>query len=372
MDPTVPPQPVPILPTPTQEPPVSMENHTQQDYAFVPPVINETPKRFPIKWIILGSLLLLALIISGIFFYFQRKAKTPSFQSDSNDQYTYTPIVVPTDTPLPITIAPPGTSEFRRQYYRTRRATVAEAQVIDKEVGPIFGSLAIPSDLKFEHEEVYKGIPIKWTSGQPILPERLAWIKAGINLLPPFFAVDHPITGIISATIDELKITDGLNKSRLGIAAAFASGLNIFVTNNLLLDKPGYVPLKEKEMISTLFHEWTHVVQYYEALQTFSEVYLKMPGNAIVATSLTPFIKDFAKSVGWDFGDPQYEEENNFGRLKTDAESQKTSDYGKTYFHEDMAETAASFLTCQTSSYSEARIKWTEKVTNTSASSYCR
>jgi len=370
MDPTVP-QPTPILPIPTPEPTAPVEI-PPPDLVAPPQAINETPKKSVKKWVILVLVLLFLLLLTlGIFFYFQSKAQTTTYSVDSYDQYTYTPIVIPSETPLPSTIAPPGTSEFRRQYYRTRRATVAEAQEIDKEVGPIFGSIQIPADLKFTHEEVYKGIPIKWTSGQPIPPERLAWIKAGIDLLPPFFAVDHPITGIISATIDELKITDGLSKSRLGIAAAFASGLNIFVTNNLLLDKPGYTPLKEKELISILFHEWTHTVQYYEALQTFSEIYLKMPGNASIALSLTSFAKDFAKSVGWDFGDPQYEEENNFGNLKTDAESQKTSDYGKTYFYEDQAETAAAFLSCQTDDYSQARIKWMEKITNTVASSYC-
>lgn len=361
MDPTAP-QPIPVTPVPMPTPPVPNPPPIE---TVVAQVVDETPKKSLKKWIILGlsGVLLFALVVLGTVFFLQKKTKTPTIVSS-------TPIVVPTSTPLPVTLAPIGTTEFDQQYWRTSRATMAEAQLVGEEVGPIFGALIIPTDLKFVHEEVYKGIPIKWTSGQPIPPGRLAWIKAGIDLLPPFFAVDHPITGIISATVEELKITDPLAKSRLSGAAAFASGFNIFVTNNILIDKPRYVPLKEKEMIYTLFHEWTHVVQYYEALQTFTEAYLKIPGNATIAISLAPFTKDFAKTAGWDFGEDKYANEI-YPHLKTDTESQKTSDYGKTYYYEDQAETAASFLTCQTSNYSSARIKWMEKTLNTLASNYC-
>ncbi len=329
-------------------------------------------------WIVVGVVGLITLSVVA-FFAIKLLAIKPSSQSLSeNIDYSsdstnnpstsssYNEIVIPTPTPLPVTIAPPGTPEWRLEHFRTRRATVQEAQELNKTVGPITGEIQISPTLTFVHDEVYKGIPIRWTSGQPIPSREYEFLKASIDALPPFFVTNHPITGVYSASPEELGITDALNKSRISTAAAFASGLNIFMAQGILSGT-----YSQKEFEGVFFHEWWHVVQYYEALQTFSDKYLMIPGNATIAISLVPFTKDFAKAVGWEF---PYDDAGNSwsGNLKKDAESQKTSDYGKREFYEDQAETAEAFLTCQTSTFSQARIQWMEKATSTKASLYCQ
>lgn len=380
-------QPPTTIPTPPQQPPIQQpvttpnppvsnpippENPTSQNYATVPQAqaINEIPKKNSKKWIILGLLLLFLILVGvGIFVFFQIKSKNTTAQDGSGSQYTYTPIVVPTDTPKPVTIAPPGTPDFALAYYLTSRGTTAKAQQIDKEIGTTIGEIPVPSDLKFIHEEVYKGIPIKWTAGQSVPNDRLAWLKAAIDKLPPFFVVDHPVLGIISATPDELKLT-GTSHTQALMGFAYASGLNIFIGNNMLVDDSLHVPPNQKDIDHALFHEWTHVIQYYEALQTFTEDYLKMAGTG-QAMRLTPYVHDFAVTVGWDYGGYGPATWDGIPKLKTDADSQKTSDYAKEYEYEDQAETMASLLTCDTGNFSQARIQWAEKVTNTTAASYC-
>jgi hypothetical protein len=314
-------------------------------------------------------LLFLIIIAAGVSIFLRTKSNNSSSQDNLGNQNTYTPIVIPTDTPKPVTIAPSGTPDFALSYYRTSRATTTDAQQIDKEIGTTIGEIPVPSDLKFIHEEVYKGIPIKWTAGQPIPDDRLTWLKAAIDKLPPFFVVDHPVIGIISATPEELKLT-GTSHTEALMAFAYASGLNIFIGNNMLVSDSLHVPPNQKDIDHTLFHEWTHVIQYYEALQTFTEDYLKMAG-ASEAMRLTPYVHDFAEAVGWDYAGYGPATWGGTPKLKTDAESQKISDYGKEYEYEDQAETMGFFLTCDTGVLSQARIQWAEKVTNSTAASYC-
>ena len=319
--------PPPVVPNQTPVP-VQTEIPVVQTIANPPSAGNEPAKKFPWKWVILGTLLLFLILIGvGIFIFFHIRSKSSVTQDESENQSAYTPIVVPTDTPKPVTIAPPGTPDFALGYYRSSRATTSEAQQIDKEIGSSIGELSAPPDLKFVHEEVYKGIPIKWTAGQLIPDDRLAWLKSAIDKLPPFFVVDHPVIGIISATPEELKLT-GTSHTEALMAFAYASGLNIFIGDNMLIDDSLHVPPNQKDIDHTLFHEWTHVIQYYEALQTFTEDYLKMSGGG-QAMRLTPYVHDFAVTAGWDYSGYGSTSWDAIPKLKTDAESQKQSDYGK-------------------------------------------
>lgn len=281
---------------------------------------------------------------------------------------TITPWVysTPVPTPLPETIAPPGTPEFKLKNYRTARATIAEAQAVQNRIGPTFGNIIISDESIFTNSEIYKGIPIKWTKGQPIPPDRLIWIKEAIDVLPEFFIKDHPVVSFISAGNSELGLTSATGSG----AVAYASGLNIFFTNRILKDSILGAATK-KDMVSTIFHEYVHIVQHYEVLQTFSEEYLSIPGNLIVVMKIVPFNKDFAKTAGWEF---QYDEygDSSYAILKTDPESQKTTDYGKTSYIEDLADSAAGVIACDTAEISTARIKWVEEsFVKQPAASFC-
>ncbi len=86
---------------------------------------------------------------------------------------------------------------------------------------------------------------------------------------------------------------------------------------------------------------------------------------------IVPFNKDFAKTAGWEF---QYDEygDSSYAILKTDPESQKTTDYGKTSYIEDPADTVASIMTCDTAKISTARVKWVEdNFIKQSTASFC-
>jgi len=58
--------------------------------------------------------------------------------------------------------------------------------------------------------------------------------------------------------------------------------------------------------------------------------------------------------------------------LATDSQSQKTTDYGKTKYVEDMAESAVGLMFCKKDVFSQARLDWWAKTTNTSIESYCQ
>lgn len=355
----IPPQP---QPTPAAPPPL----------AEIQPAAN---KKFPLMWIITG-ITVLVLGVGGTiaFAAINNQAKprqtTVSGNLLTNNQIepTITPWVysTPVPTPLPKTIAPSGTPDFKLKNYRPRRATIEEAQAVQTRIGATFGNIIISDENIFTHSEVYKGIPIKWTAGQPIPPDRLAWIKTAIDALPDFFVKDHPVVSFISASNSELGLISAANSG----AAAYASGLNIFFTNRILKDSILGAATK-KDMVFTIFHEYVHIVQHYEVLQTFSEEYLSIPGNLIVVMKIVPFNKDFARTAGWEF---QYDEygDSSYAILGTDTESQKTTEYGRTSYIEDLADTAASVIACDTALVSASRIKWIEdNFIRQSAASFC-
>lgn len=249
---------------------------------------------------------------------------------------------------------------------RLRKITISEAQVLDNKIG----QNVVPEDLKFIHEETYREVTIVWTDKQVIPAERLKWLKAAIDKLPPFFIKDHPVTKIVSATCTELKLTGDYLKT-CGMADAFADGTKIIIGAWSLIDLPSFMPPATQEgMTYRLFHEWMHVVQYYEALQTFKPNYLFKNG-AHFPNVLTPFMREFGKSVGWKFNSDQSTGQWT-ASLNPDNESQKTTEYGKASPSEDMAETAAFFMTCQSDKISAARISWMEKITKTKAADYCK
>lgn len=359
-DPVFPqPQPAPAAP-----PPASL------------PEIQPAPgKKFPLMWIIIGITVLVLGVGGTIAFAVinnqtgsRRTAGSGTLVTNIPIEPTITPFVysTPIPTPLPKTIAPSGTPDFKLKNYRSQRATIEEAQAVQNRIGATFGNIIISDESIFTHSEVYKGIPIKWTAGQPIPADRLAWIKAAIDVLPDFFIKDHPVVSFISASNSELGLTSAAN----GGAVAYASGLNIFFTNRILKDSILGAATK-KDMVFTIFHEYVHIVQHYEVLQTFSEEYLSIPGNLIVVMKIVPFNKDFAKTAGWEF---QYDEygDSSYAILGTDAESQQTTEYGRTSYIEDLADTAASVIACDTAKISGARIKWVEdNFIKQSATSFC-
>ncbi len=367
------PDPLPInIPLPSAAYPVTQNTTVDsippqpQPNPITPPTIEVRPiikKKFPLMWIIFGIVVFIISIGGTISFALinnqakaRQTANSDSLLTNNQIEPTITPFVysTPVPTPLPKTIAPSGTPEWNLKNYRSARATITEAQAVQKRIGMTFGNIVISDESIFTQTEIYKGIPIKWTKGQPIPPDRLAWIKAAIDVLPEFFIKDHPVVSFISATNNELGLTSAAN----GGAVAYASGLNIFFTNRILKDSILGSATK-KDMIFTLFHEYVHIVQHYEVLQTFSEEYLSIPGNLIVVMKISPFNKDFAKTAGWEF---QYDEygDSSYAILKTDPESQKTTDYGKTSYIEDLADTIASIMACDTAKISATRIKWIE------------
>lgn len=365
----MPDQPPANIPLPTSAlfvDPNATVNLPQPELSFPPP-----ERKFPLMWIIVGISTLIigvdAALILGII-NSRNQAKAPSEKSSLESTITpYDIYLSPTPTPLPKTIAPLGTPEFKLKFYRSERATIAQAQAVQKQIGATFGNVVISDESIFTQTEVYKGIPIKWTKGQPIPPDRLQWIKEAIDLLPEFFIKDHPVTSFISASDSEL---GSKSSASLRGAVAYASGLNIFFTNRILKDSVLGAATK-KDMVFTLFHEYVHVVQHYEILQTFSEDYLGIPGNLIVVMNILPFNKDFAKTVGWQFQNDEYGD-SSYAILGTDTESQKTTDYGKTSYIEDLADTAAGVIACDTAKISAARVKWVEEnFIKQSAASFC-
>jgi hypothetical protein len=266
-----------------------------------------------------------------------------------------------------VTLAPPGTTEFSKKNYRQTKSTIEEAQALQKKIAKDFGNIVIPENMNFPHKEVYKGIEIKWTDQQPISTETLSWIKSAIDILPEYFYKEHPVEAIISADYKEL---DLITDPDLAGAAAYASGLNIFLSSEFAQGVSRLHRVDKPTLIETMFHEWVHIVQHYEVLQTFSDEYLSIPGNLLVVFGLSPFTKEYAKQAGWKF---QYDEyaDSTYAILENDSESQKITEYGKTKYIEDMAESGSLFMLCKTDQLSETRITWWEKTTNTNRQNYC-
>jgi len=264
-------------------------------------------------------------------------------------------------------LAPPTVRPHVRCYYRQAKISTDEAKAVEARISQTVGSLIIPSGLVFEHEEVYRGIPIKWTKGQPISANTLSWLKAGIDILPNYFYVDHPVSSIISATDEELG-SQSINKPSPD-TLAYASGLNIFISKTTADGDSTFYLVDKPTVIQTLFHEWVHVVQHYEALKTFTEEYLAR-NTLVVAMATGPFEKGFAKQVGWVYNSDEFGD-GIIAKLKDDSDSQMTTDYGKTRVREDMADSGALFMLCKSNEISEDRTLWWEMVTGNNRNEFC-
>lgn len=298
-------------------------------------------------------------------------------QTDKVSPYDlYTPFpkytMPPDATPIPDVfdngchspLAPPGVGAFDMCSYRNQKISITEAQSILKDIAPGYGIVLVPPTLKFGHIENYKGITIEWTDNQPISTNTLSWIKSALDILPPYFYQDHPVQAIISASANDL----GQRYSPESEGAAlYESGLNIFLTSDYAKGTSNTYVVNKEGLIQGLFHEWVHVVQNYEILQTFTVKYLSIPGNAGVVMGMSPFNISYAKAVGWTFQGGDF----GYGTLGTGADAQKQTDYGKTAYVEDMAEAGSYFMLCQDDKISEARIKWWEGTTGTSRNTYC-
>jgi hypothetical protein len=118
-----------------------------------------------------------------------------------------------------------------------------------------------------------------------------------------------------------------------------------------------------------LMHEWMHIVQYYDGVETYTDDYLThdMAGTYDLDYK-DPLVQKFGNAVGW-----YYEHDYSpVPTLKTDTESQKTTDYGKQLEYEDMADTASHVITCDTSTFSQARIDIMSQILGQSAQSFCQ
>lgn len=265
-------------------------------------------------------------------------------------------------------LAPPGTTPYDNCNYRDAKISITEAQGVMSRIYNVFGVVQIPSDLNL-HEEVYKNIHIKWSDNQPISATTMGWLKNAIDILPPYFYQDHPAQAIYSVTLEDLKTPESALAMR-GVIA-YASGLNIFISKELAEGKSTQYVINQEIATQTLFHEWTHVTQFYNTLQTYTEKYLSsLPGISGVVMRIDPIAKNYAKTAGWVFSNDEFGD-GIVATLGTDAESQKQTDYGKTQYVEDMAEAGSYFMLCQNEKISEARIKWWEQTTGTSRNTYC-
>ena len=318
---------------------------------------------------------LLAGIVTAILLGVRTRSNAPAVADNSQDisqLLDTSKNTIPSQSQTPSTecnspMAPSNVRPYVRCNYRQSKISFIEAKAVEDRISQTVGSIRIPSDLVFEHEEVYRGIPIKWTSSQPISPNVLSWLKAGLDILPDYFYVEHPLTAIISATDKELGSQTLIKPGPSTLA--YASGLNIFLTETTAKGGSTYYPTDKASVINTLFHEWVHVVQHYEALQTFNEEYLAK--NRIVEAMATgPLEKGFAKEVGWVYNSDECGD-GIIAKLKDDAESQKTTEYGRSKVREDMAESGALFMLCKSNQISEARVLWWEKMTGKNRSEFC-
>ncbi len=327
-------------------------------------------------WIILS---IVVLLFAGIVAAILPDARTKSNASpaanrslDTSQLSDTSSNTIPSQSQTPSTecnspLAPSNIRPYVRCYYRQSKISFIEAKAVEDRISQTVGSIRIPSDLVFEHEEVYRGIPIKWTSGQPISSKVLSWLKAGLDILPDYFYVEHPLTAIISATDKELGSPTVIKPGPSMLA--FASGLNIFLTETTAKGGSTYYPTDKASVTNTLFHEWVHVVQHYEALETFTEEYLAK--NRIVEAMATgPLEKGFAREVGWVYNSDEFGD-GIIAKLKDDSESQKTTEYGRSKVREDMAESGALFMLCKSNQISEARTAWWEKMTGKTRSEFC-
>lgn len=356
--------PVTILPTPDIISPSDPQRDNSGTY-MVPP--NKKSK----VWITVATVIL--LLLGSIFMltkFIKPKSNDIVLNKKTNSKSLNNPSAssIPSASPeCKSPLAPANVRPHVRCYYRNTKISFTEAKDVQNRISQTVGSIIIPEDLVFVHEEVYRGIPIKWTNGQPISPNVLAWLKVGLDILPDYFYIEHPVAAIISATDQELGSQTVIKPGPSTLA--YASGLNIFLTATTASGGSRYYPTNQSSVLHTLFHEWVHVVQQYEALQTFTEEYLAK--NRIVEAMATgPLEKGYAREVGWVYNSDEFGD-GIIAKLKDDAESQKTTEYGRSKVREDMAESGALFMECKSSEISETRTIWWEKMTGKKRSEFC-
>jgi len=364
------PNPDPILPIQPiiQIPPIIQPDMLPEiDNEKSPPDSFFKSKKFYL--IVAGFVILLIVGIFSVIYSQNKKTVTNNY-----DLYTPFPkyVEIPSTTPtLDVVdygchspLAQAGIGPFDMCSYRDQKISITEAQSVLNDISLGYGIVLIPPTLKFSHEENYKGISIKWTDAQPISANTLSWIKSALDILPPYFYQDHPVQAIISASATDLGQSHSPESEG---AALYQSGLNIFLTSEYAKGSSTMYVVNKEVLVQGLFHEWVHVVQNYEILQTFTVKYLFIPGNASVVMGMSPFNISYAKAAGWIFTDGDW----GYATLGTDNDAQKQTDYGKTKYVEDMAESGSFFMLCQNDKISDARIKWWEQTTGTSRNAYC-
>lgn len=350
-------------PPPEKDPPITASSSPS------PPshVTTHSPK----NWLIILFLSLLFISVV-VFIYLQNRQNSTTNKTTSHPTTSSAPALLNNSSPAPVAcnspLAPTQALAHVKCNYRDSKASLTQIKALENQNPNQLGVMTIPPSLVFVGEETYRGIPIKWTASQPLSAATLGWLKHGIDLLPSYFYENHPVSAIISATYEELG-SQSLFPPGVGMAA-YANGSHIFINGTFAAGHSDIYQVNEAILIQTLFHEWVHVVQYQESMMYFTDEYLLRMGSS-QAMYLSPFNKDFAKLVGWNIKNDENGEGGMFAELGSDSESQQTTDYGKTKFIEDMADSGALFMLCQTSTISEARVKWWEQTTGTSRTSYC-
>lgn len=342
-----------------------------------------------IKYLIITSIVL-SLVLVGMIIYskvFDSYSNTESYYEDDYEYDTsYEEYDVPTDTKEP-----------ESTYVNQDPVSLSKVQELINKYGEYTAALS-PDTITFNKTQNYKGIKIAWTNGAPISAERIQWLKDVIDNLPASFLAKYPITGFYSAEREDYP--DSFYS--ISNASAFASGTNIFLTP-IMADT--YMPtlyeqLSKKQFATVIYHEWAHVIQFYDVFYTFKEGYLDYNfelGNSIGAMFFQSanIVYDFANRAGWVYS---YTDLNKcyeygfclngfsycpryYGNMASKPENPdstflKTSEYALDSYTsggvEDMAETFAYFVTCDESVvFSQARIDWAEDFLGKSQEYYC-
>lgn len=292
---------------------------------------------------------------------------------------------------------PKERKETKGTYLNEIPIKLAKARTLIKKYG-VNTNVFEPKDIKFDHQLTYKGINIAWTNGKPITEERLQWLKDVIDTLPASFLARYPIAGVYSAE-DENYPPMFIRSDNV---AAVTSGPYIYL--NAIMGssyKPEiYQQISKHDFARTMYHEWAHVIQFYDIFYTFTEEYLDYVisqgyslGDTFFESSSVLF--DFATRVGWEY---EYTDINQcydlgfckntysfcpcyFGNKAYKPRNPKpdflqTTEYalkdGNSGGAEDMAEVFSNFLTCdKTVVFSKARIEWAEEFLGNTADYYC-
>ncbi len=261
------------------------------------------------------------------------------------------------------------TYEYKEpEFLREKKLTLEEYQELEPKLAPLFGVIEVNNAI-FTHSINHNGIEIKWTDKQPLNSEKIDWIKRILDSAPEYLSKNYPINQILSANYQEMGFSE-MEETLSTNTAAYASGTNIFIADKLLQDVASAVsdPITEAEFRRTLYHEWMHVAQYQELIQTLTEEYLREYSASGIRHlfNISPYVENFGFSAGW-----YYKENFTTPDLKEDEESQKSSWYGKFMMYEDMAETASGVFTCDAYEYSQARINYITKLAGKQAKDFC-